>query len=523
MLASDAAAAHRVLARAAYGARPGEAAALARPGGLAEWVEAQLALPAGDDGALAARLAAIELPIRAAAGPGEQILEENRPVAASLATSLADRWALLPATGRYVPGVERARPLLALSVATVLRKAAAEAQLRERLVEFWHDHFSVSARAGLPVQVSLAEHDARIRAHALGRFRDLLEAVATSPAMLFYLDNQSSRAGAPNENFARELLELHTLGQDAYAGAAPVGRDVPRGRDGIATAYVDGDVWEAARAFTGWSIENGQRVDPNRVLPRSGAFVFVEAWHDPYQKRFLGRDLDPFAPAMAHGRAVLDTLAAHPATARHVAAKLARFLIGDGAEGAAATRRAAEAFRRHAEAPDQIARVLRALLLDGPEIAAPGAGRVRRPLDLVAAAARAYDIPLQPNPALVHQLFLGGQQLFGWPAPDGQPVSPEPYLGASALRWRWQCAQSLARNAWRTGTSPLFAGLAGRPVEEAAAALAGRAIGPVPEARRSATAIAATWTAHGRNPAPNAAEVAEIAGWVVAAPAFQST
>jgi uncharacterized protein (DUF1800 family) len=518
----DAAAAHRVLGRAGYGARPRQAEVLTRPGGLARWVEAQLAMPPGDDPTLARRLAEIALPIRAPAGPGEQITEENRPLA-SLAASQADRWALLPVPGRYVAGVERARPLLELSIATVLRKAEAEAQLRERMVEFWHDHFSVSARSGLPVQVSLAEHDARIRAHALGSFRALLEVVATSPAMLFYLDNQSSRAGAPNENFARELLELHTLGREAYAGAAPVGREVPRGPDGVASAYVDGDVWEAARAFTGWSIANGQRLDPTRALPRSGAFVFVDAWSDPYQKRFLGRDLDPFPPAMAHGRAVLDTIAAHKATARHTGTKLARFLIGDGAETAAASRRAAEAFHRHAGAPDQIARVLRALLLEGPEIAAPGAGRVRRPLDLVAAAAHAYAIPLSPNPALVGQLALGGQQIFGWPAPDGQPVSPEPYLGASALRWRWQCCQALTRDAWRTGTTPLFAELAGRPAAEAAEALARRALGPGPAARPVAETIAATWEAGGRNPAPNRAEVAEIAGWVLAAPAFQSS
>lgn len=513
----DLGAAYRILARAAYGARAGEAEALAR-GGLGRWVEAQLSLGGKEEPALAARLAGLALPIRYAAGPGEQVTAELRPLT-SLGATQAERWALLPRPGQKVPPQELARPLLELSVATILRKAEAESQLHERMVEFWHDHFSVSARAGAPVQVSLPEHDRRIRRHALGSFRALLEAMATSPAMLFYLNNQSSRAGAPNENYARELLELHTLGRAAYAGAARNGRAVPRGPDGLARAYVDADVWEAARAFTGWTLSNGQRLDATRALPRRGEFVFVEQWHDPYQKRFLGRDLDPFPPAMAHGRAVLDALAGHPATARLLCTKLARFFLGAAPEPAVA--RAAATFLRHAEAPDQMAHVLRALLLEGPEIADPALGRVRRPLDLVAAAARAYDIPLTPKPPLVSRMTLAGQQLFGWPAPDGQPLEAEAYLGATALRQRWICMLALTRDVWGTGTAPLFAELAGGPVATVADALAQRALGPA--GRPVARTIAGTWTAAGRNPRPVAAEVAELAGWVLAAPAFQAS
>ena len=514
---TDTGAAHRILSRLAYGAREGEAESLARRG-LRDWLEAQLALPAEDDPALARRLAAITLPIRYAAGPGEQITDEVRPLA-SLAAPQAERWALVPAPGARLPFAEQQRPLLELSIATVLRKAEAEAQLRERMVEFWHDHFSVSARAGIQVQVSLPEHDRRIRRHALGNFRALLEDMATSPAMLLYLNNQSSRAGAPNENYARELLELHTLGREAYAGAARSGRAVPLGPDGVALSYVDADVWEAARALTGWTLAMGQRPDGARPLPRTGEFAHVAQWHDPYQKRFLGRDLDPFQPDLADGRAVLDILARHPATARHLSAKLARFLIGVAPE--AAVRRGAEDFRRHAEAPDQIARVLRALLLDGEEVLSPEAGRVRRPLDFVAAAARACAIPLTPTPRLLWEMQMGGQQLFGWPAPDGQPLEAAHYLGASALQRRWICAQALARNLWGTGASPLFAALAGMPVAAAAAQLARRALGPVGDG--VADTVAATWTAAGRNPKPGAAEVAELAGWVLASPAFQST
>ena len=97
---------------------------------------------------------------------------------------------------------------------------------------------------------------------------------------------------------------------------------MPRDAEGKPAGYVDADVWEAARAFTGWSVAANQAIDAGRRLPDTGEFAFVEAWHDQYQKLFLGRALEPFAGAMVHGRAVLDALAEHPATARFVCTKL---------------------------------------------------------------------------------------------------------------------------------------------------------------------------------------------------------
>ncbi|MCO6416618.1 DUF1800 domain-containing protein [Siccirubricoccus sp. KC 17139] len=514
--ALDEAAAHRVLARAAYGARPGEAAQLARQG-LRPWVEQQLALPA-EDAALQERLDALRIPIRYRRPEGEPPVDELRPLTALYAPQ-AQNWALIGWPDQPVPSAERERPRVELMIATTLRKAVAEAQLRERLVEFWHDHFSVSTMTLFSVLVSIVEHDRQIRAHALGNFRALLEAMATSPAMLAYLSNASSRAGAPNENYARELLELHTLGQPAYFGAARTTHEVPKLPDGRPAGYVDADVWEAARALTGWTFSNNQPLDPGRRLPRTGEFTYVAAWHDPYQKRFLGLELEPFAPEMAHGRAVLDALATHPATARFVCTKLARFLIGDKAPPAAVAR-AERAFLRHAEAGDQIAKVVSALLL-GPEIAAPAQGRTRRPLDFVAAAARALELPFVPTPQLMGQMAQAGQGLFAWASPDGQPVEAEPYLGASALRARWGVALGLGQNRWGTGASPRLAELAGQKVDAAALALARLALGP--EAAPAAATIAGVWSAAGRNPRPDPAEIGELAGWVLASPAFQTT
>jgi uncharacterized protein (DUF1800 family) len=215
---------------------------------------------------------------------------------------------------------------------------------------------------------------------------------------------------------------------------------------------------------------------------------------------------------------VLDALAAHPATARFLCTKLARFLIGEPVPPAAVAR-AEAAFLRHAEAPDQIARTVRALLL-GPEIAEPARGRVRRPLDFIAAAARALQLPFTPTPQLANQMPGAGQTLFGWPSPDGQPVDPAPYLGASTLRARWAIAQGLGRNSWKTGVSPLLAECAGQPVAQVTARLAQPALGPA--APRVAETIAGVWQAAGRSPRPDAAEVGELAGWVLAAPAFQA-
>ncbi|TDH59415.1 DUF1800 domain-containing protein [Dankookia rubra] len=508
-------AAHRILGRAAYGARPGQAEALVRQG-LPAWVEHQLGLPA-EDPAVEARLAAIRLPIRYAAVEGRwPALEEDRPLA-RLAMTQRESFRFNPRQDRPMAPPEIDRGRQELLAATLVRKVEAAAQLRERLVEFWLDHFSVNAAAGSQVSVSLIDFDRRIRGEALGNFRALLEATATAPAMLYFLNNQSSRAGAPNENYARELLELHTLGRPAYFGAARTTKDVPRDAEGRPAGYVDADVWEAARAFTGWSVAAGQSIDGARRLPDTGEFAFVEAWHDQYQKRFLGQALDPFAGAMAHGRAVLDALAGHPATARFVCTKLVRWLVGEPAPEATVAR-AVAAFRGNPAAPDQIARTVRAILA-GPEIADPRLGRMRRPLDAVAAAARAYAVPLVPGAALFGRMAAAGQLPFGWPAPDGQPLDAVQYDGAGALRTRWDLLLALARNGLGTGASPLFEGMAGQPVAAVAAQLARLALGPA--GQPVGETVAGVWAAAGRPERPGPAEVAELAGWMLAAPAFQ--
>jgi uncharacterized protein (DUF1800 family) len=509
-------AARRLLNRAAYGPRPQDVAAVARLDRSA-WIDSQLALPA-DSAEVTAALAAHTMPIRYVAGPGEQMVDERRPLLA-LAMTPEQRWAMSD-NRRPIAWPERDRPRLELSAATLLRKVVAPDQLRERLVEFWHDHFSVAAQAGGQVSVSLPDHDARIRDHALGNFAALLEAVATSPAMLAYLNNNTSRAGAPNENFARELLELHTLGAAAYHPGARSWRDIPGADQGTPAGYFDGDVWEAARAFTGWTIAAGQRIDGGRTLPRAGEFAYVERWHDGYQKRVLGEEIAPFAPALSDGRRVIALAATHPATARHVCGKLARFFLGDAAPPAVAAR-AEAAFLRHRDAPDQIARTIRALL-DGPEATDPALGRVRRPLDIAAAAARALAIPLAPQAPLLGEMGKAGQTLFGWPSPDGQTLDAAHYLGGGALRARWTMLLGLAQNWWGTGASPLYPSLAGRPTAEAAREVAQRLVGDA--AAGVAQRLASAWAVDRRpDRLRNPQDAAALAGIALLAPGFQTT
>ncbi|MBW6400470.1 DUF1800 domain-containing protein [Roseomonas sp. HJA6] len=510
-------AARRLLNRIAYGPRPQDVPAVAQMT-AADWIEAQLALPTGGS-EVDAHLATLTIPIRYASGPGEQIVDEDRPLV-TLGWTQEKRWAL--AQNRLaVAYQERERPYRELAAATMARKVVAPDQLRERLVEFWHDHFSVAWQAGPGVLVSLPDHDARIRQHAFGNFGALLEAMASSPAMLAYLNNSSSRAGAPNENYARELFELHTLGAAAYHPDARTWHDVPGAEAGEPVGYFDGDVWEAARALTGWTIAMGQRVDAARTLPETGAFTYVERWHDGYQKRVLGKELTPFAPALADGRAVLGFAATHPATARHVCGKLARFLLGDPAPPAAVAR-AEAAFLRHRASPDQIAQLLRALL-DGPEVTDPAVFRVRRPLDIVAASARALAIPLVPRPPLTDGMTRAGQNLFAWFPPDGQPIDAAYYLGGGALMARWSLLLGLARNDWGTGTSPFYAEMAGRPVAEAAGRVATLALGSS-AGPAVADRLMRAWAVDRRpDRLRNPQEAALLAGMTLLAPGFQQT
>lgn len=421
-----------LLNRLTFGATPKSRAAL-DGAGRAAWLDHQLALPARDPG-LDARLAALRLRIAYEAGEDAgrswDAVDEARP----LLWLDADPASVLPLRDWEVgmDWAERVRPAEEAICASLVRMVHAPAQVREVLTQTWHDHFNVHSQKDEVTAVHFPAYDAALREHALGRFRDLLGAVARSPAMLHYLNNADSRASPANENFARELLELHTLGVAAYLnGTTPHARDVPLGPEGVAVGYVDEDVYEVARAFTGWTIGDGRWVAEGEEAPRTGLFHYQDSWHDPYQKRVLGLAFDPNREALADGEQVLDLLAAHPATARNVCTRIARRLLADEPDPGLVDRLAG-AFLRHRDSPDQIAQVVRALVED-PAFAAPPR-KLRRPVEVLAALLRASGAEAAPaENGHAWQLARAGWQQHAWAPPDGHPDRAGAWMGAASL------------------------------------------------------------------------------------------
>ncbi len=455
---------HSVLGRAGFGATAAEIA-LVEKVGFRAWIEEQLS-PGPDD--CSERLARLTLKIKYAAQEKWPAVDEQRPLQ-WLNKPIEAAWPLYVNRQEY-DGAERRRPLLETAAAVVLRATHSKWQLREVLVGFWHDHFNVDGYGSEAVAVALPSYDRDvIRRHALGNFREFLEATATSAAMQFYLSNRSSRAGSPNENFARELFELHGLGREAYLNDRySRWRDVPGALDGSPSGYIDQDVYEAARAFTGWTVEDGTALDSQRKLPQTGKFGYVEAWHDGYQKRVLGVEFQPFQKAMADGRMVLDLVARHPATARHICGKLCQRFIGEGYSPATLAT-ATTAWTKHLEAPDQIAQTVRAILLT-PDFLKLTGGKPRRPLVLVSAFARGIGLDLTPTDTLLGELNNAGQRLFGYPPPTGLPDAREQFLGANAMRRRWGLALGMAENQWGTGSIDWSARFQGVPTPRGAVA-----------------------------------------------------
>jgi uncharacterized protein (DUF1800 family) len=298
------------------------------------------------------------------------------------------------------------------------------------MVEFWSDHFNIYAYKGDGPQLKVVDDRQTIRRHALGRFRDLLGASARSAAMLGYLDNTSNRRGKPNENYARELMELHTLG--------------------VHGGYTQRDVQEVARCLTGWTSADHWR---------RGEFVFDTGAHDDGVKRVLGETI-PAGGGVADGERVLDIVAAHPATAAHISRKLCIRFLGDAPDTVVGPM--AETFRKSS---GDIREVLRVLLT--PENIAAAPPILKRPFDLVVSALRAFDADTDGGAGLHERLEAMGQPIFGWPMPNGYPEKPQAWTGALLPRWNFCLAlaqgriantaidfDSLARSGARLGQDP---------------------------------------------------------------------
>jgi uncharacterized protein (DUF1800 family) len=417
----DAALAH-VLRRVTYGPRPGDLERV-KAVGLATWLERQVQPERIDDSAVERGLATLPT-LGMSIGELQRAYPRPDP---ELRQKLA-RGDMSPREMReqYPMDKRPARIVGELQTARMLRAVASERQLQEVMVDFWLNHFNVFAGKG-ELRWYLTDWERTvIRPHALGRFPALLRASARHPAMLFYLDNWLStrpdymvrggpnkgrRAGL-NENYARELMELHTLGVDG--------------------GYTQRDVTEVARAFTGWTIDR----------PRQDArFVFRSTTHDYGAKVVLGRTIQ--AGGERDGEAVLDMLARHSSTARFLAGKLVRRFVADDPPPALVERVAA----RYQETSGDIRAMLR-VIFASPEFLAPGAvgAKIKKPSEFVVSAVRAVGATPDARGAfaLARASAEIGEGLYEAQPPTGYPDRAEAWVNPGTLLARMNFALALA-------------------------------------------------------------------------------
>ena len=408
------------LSRLTFGARPGDAERV-RGMGLERWIAMQLSPERIDDHAadsIVALYGSLDTPT-------DELVSMFRDVRVARRQQQRDTARRNMRPGESIGAVafndtrrDLAQALAQTQSSKLMRAVVSERQLYEQMVDFWLNHFSVFSGKG-QTRLFIPEYDREvIRPHAMGRFRDLLGAVARSPAMLFYLDNHQSIADSGrrtlsrrpvirgangarrglNENYARELMELHTLGVDG--------------------GYTQQDVIEVARALTGWTIEQP-----------SGAFMFRPAMHDAEEKTVLGARLAA-GRGIEDGEQVLDIVAAHPSTAKYITRKLVVRFVSDSAPPALVDRCASEFTRTSGD----IRRTLRCVVTS-PEFFSQTAYRskVKSPFELVASAFRATNSVPDQTPRSIQTLARLGQPVFGRQTPDGWPDRGEDWMNAGAM------------------------------------------------------------------------------------------
>ena len=357
-----------LLNRATFGPRPGQIAEVQAVGRTA-WIEAQLDYESINDDTVALRLRRYD----------------------TLRMKPAD---LLGFTG----SANRRHVRDELAAMTLLRAVYSQRQLYEVMVNFWSDHFNIYHFKSDTSSLKTVDDREVIRPHALGRFGDLLKASAHSPAMLYYLDNVENRSGSLNENYAREIMELHTLGVDG--------------------GYTEDDIREVARCFSGWT------------MTRQGRFTFVPEWHSPGDKRVLGEIIRSDQPK-DEGDRVLEILIAHPSTARHISTKLVRRFVADDPPQAIVDA-CADAWRA---TNGDLRAVCRALLNHPGFDAAPP--KLRRPFELVVSLMRLTNARYDGSVEVINRLDRMAHRPFSWSMPDGYPDTAADWNGNLLHRWNF--------------------------------------------------------------------------------------
>ncbi len=337
--------------------------------------------------------------------------------------------------------------------------------LRERIAEFWHNHFSVYGYDYYARSVWSSWDRDVIRTHMLGNFKDFLIATARHPAMLYYLDNYNNSRSEPNENYGREMIELHTLGVENYYGLAQPS-EVPKvfvnesggawPSDGmIQEFYVDNDVYETARCLTGW------RVNDHNDFGDTGEFYYDSNRHDSFGKSVLTGGFVNFSANQGEtdGYEVMEMLAYHPGTAKHIAGKLARAFISDNPPQQVIDD-VATVFYNNRTASNQLELVFKALFnhaaFSDPQY---WQSKVKRPFEVVVSAMRACDadFTIQPDDgesnSFGYRMDDTGHFPYDWRPPDGYPTDSAFWLNSTALVQTWKTVDWLIDHD-SSGTTP---------------------------------------------------------------------
>jgi uncharacterized protein (DUF1800 family) len=423
--AEDTARAVQLLGRATFGVRTRDLAEVLRVGRKA-WLERQLHPETIADSALATRLAAYPATRMAP----DELMRYFSPSGARSKQAAAAR----ASGGRSVPAMmDSVRPRNAgpggttqrwrgqMIAAKLNRAAYSERQLEEVMTDFWFNHFNVFIGKGGIIWLAQDYEENAIRPHVFGKFEDLLVATATHPAMLIFLDNAESVAAEPmmarpasaarparkrglNENYARELMELHTLGVEG--------------------GYTQQDVREVARVFTGWTIDRG----PGRAQGGDAHFVFRPRLHDQGEKVVRGERIAP--AGQAEGLRLLHRLAHDPATAHHIARQLAEHFVSDHPDPAFVEQLAQTFLRTDGD----LREVTRQLFLSEAFYAPRNrATKLKTPLELVASALRATATRVDVSPPLLQTLKEFGQVPYMNLSPTGYPASSAAWTSSGAL------------------------------------------------------------------------------------------
>jgi uncharacterized protein (DUF1800 family) len=407
----------RVLNRLGFGPRPGDVSRL-RAQGIDAWIDEQLhpesIAESPDLESALAQLDSLNL------SPEEARDREMDWEPETAVSPLVQKVLKVGKQRDAQPGLARQE----LVQATVLRAAFSARTLQEVMVDFWSDHFSINQAKGDCRWLKTTD-DRQIRQHALGQFRELLGASAHSPAMLFYLDNTENRKSQDrlgphfNENYARELLELHTLGDT--------------------TAYSLHDIQEAARVLSGWTMgEAGSASE--------GQFVFRAADHDGGEKFVLGQRFSA-GQGQRDGDQLLDLLAGHKLTARYISGKLCSRFLGE-VPMQLRDRLAAIFLRTQGDIRQVVAELFRSeefrsVPVDGDTIGSGGPALLKRPFQFAISAMRMLGARTS-GAEIIPYLESMGQRPFAWLQPNGYPLRPD--FWSAGMLSRWSFAIDLARN-----------------------------------------------------------------------------